>query len=108
MINVSGFKVYPREVEDVLFEHEAIENAAVIGIPDPEIKGSDIVKAYVVLKEGFKASDELIADIREFLRKNVSPYKVPKDVEFRKELPETLVGKVLRRDLKEQELGPEE
>jgi len=108
MINVSGFKVYPREVEDVLFEHEAIENAAVIGIPDPETKGSDIVKAYVVLKEGFKGSEELIGEIREFLRKNVSPYKVPKSIEFRKELPETLVGKVLRRDLKEQEMGPEQ
>lgn len=103
MIDVSGFKVYPREVEDVLFEHEAIENAAVIGIPDPKIKGSELVKAYVVLKEGFKPSDELVNGIREFCRKSVSPYKVPKFIEFRKELPETLVGKVLRRDLREQE-----
>ncbi|RDE15323.1 MAG: long-chain fatty acid--CoA ligase [Candidatus Thorarchaeota archaeon] len=103
MIDVSGFKVYPREVEDVLFEHEAIENAAVIGIPDPKMKGSELVKAYVVLKEGFKGSPELENGIREFCRKSVSPYKVPKSVEFRKELPETLVGKVLRRDLKEQE-----
>ena len=103
MINVSGFKVYPREVEDVLFEHEAIENAAVIGIPDPKMKGSELVKAYVVLKEGFKGSPELENGIREFCRKSVSPYKVPKTIEFRKELPETLVGKVLRRDLKEQE-----
>ena len=103
MINVSGLKVYPREVEDVLFEHEAIENAAVVGLPDPRIPGSDIVKAYVVLKDGYKASDELSGEIREFCRKNVSPYKVPKSVEFRKELPETLVGKVLRRDLQEQE-----
>ncbi len=103
MIDVSGFKVYPREVEDVLFEHEAVENAAVIGVPDPKLKGSELVKAYVVLKEGFKASPELEKEIREFCRKSVSPYKVPKTVEFRKELPETLVGKVLRRDLKEQE-----
>jgi long-chain acyl-CoA synthetase len=103
MINVSGLKVYPREVEDVLFEHEAVENAAVIGLPNPKIPGSDIVKAYVVLKDGYKASDELSGEIREFCRQNVSPYKVPKSIEFRKELPETLVGKVLRRDLKEQE-----
>jgi long-chain acyl-CoA synthetase len=108
MINVSGFKVYPREVEDVLFEHEAVENAAVIGIPDANIMGSDVVKAYVVLKDGYKESEELIAEIREFCRQNVSPYKVPKMVEVRKELPETLVGKVLRRDLMEQEMGPEE
>jgi long-chain acyl-CoA synthetase len=103
MINVSGFKVYPREVEDVLFEHEAIENAAVVGLPDPRIMGSDVVKAYIVLKEGFQASDELLSEIREFCRTNVSPYKIPKLIEFRKELPETLVGKVLRRELQEQE-----
>jgi long-chain acyl-CoA synthetase len=108
MINVSGFKVYPREVEDVLFEHEAIENAAVVGLPDSRIMGSDVVKAYVVLKDGYKASDELVAEIKEFCRTNLSPYKVPKDVQFRKELPETLVGKVLRRELQEQEMGPEE
>ena len=101
MINVSGFKVYPREVEDVLFEHEAIENAAVIGIPDPNIPGSEKVKAYIVLKDEYKESEELEAEIKEFLRQNVAPYKVPKFIEYRKELPETLVGKVLRKDLKD-------
>ncbi|MFX1484029.1 MAG: long-chain fatty acid--CoA ligase [Promethearchaeota archaeon] len=108
MINVSGFKVYPREVEDVLFEHEAVEKAAVVGLPDPKMMGSDIVKAYIILNEGYKASDELISEIRDFCRTSLSPYKVPKDIEFRKELPETLVGKVLRRELVEQEMGPEE
>ena len=108
MINVSGFKVYPREVEDVLFEHEAVEKAAVVGLPDPKIMGSDIVKAYIVLNEGYKASDELISEIKDFCRTSLSPYKVPKDFEIRKELPETLVGKVLRRELVEQEMGPEE
>ncbi|MHA1957998.1 MAG: AMP-binding enzyme, partial [Candidatus Thorarchaeota archaeon] len=103
MLIVSGFKVYPREVEDVLFEHEAVENAAVIGLPDPEKPGSERVKAYVVLKDGFKESEELLNEIREFCRTNVSPYKVPKAIEVRKELPETLVGKVLRRELQEQE-----
>jgi len=101
MINVSGFKVYPRELEDVLFEHEAIENAAVIGIPDPDIPGSEKVKAYIVLKDGFKESEEIEIELKEFCRNNVAPYKVPKFIEFRKELPETLVGKVLRKDLKE-------
>jgi len=101
MINVSGFKVYPRELEDVLFENEAIENAAVIGVPDPNLPGSEKVKAYIVLKDGFKESDEMIAEIKEFCRKVVAPYKIPKFIEFRKELPETLVGKVLRKDLKE-------
>ncbi|MFX0040320.1 MAG: long-chain fatty acid--CoA ligase [Candidatus Heimdallarchaeota archaeon] len=101
MINVSGFKVYPREVEDVLFEHDAIENVAIIGVPDPNIPGSEKVKAYIVLKDGYNETEDIIADIKEFCRKNVAPYKVPKFIEFRKELPETLVGKVLRKELKE-------
>ncbi|MFX0058193.1 MAG: long-chain fatty acid--CoA ligase [Candidatus Hodarchaeota archaeon] len=101
MINVSGFKVYPRELEDVLFEHEAIENAAVIGVPDPDIPGSEKVKAYIVLKDGYMENEEMEAELKEFCRKEVAPYKVPKFIEFRKELPETLVGKVLRKDLKE-------
>ncbi|MFW9972002.1 MAG: long-chain fatty acid--CoA ligase [Candidatus Odinarchaeota archaeon] len=101
MIDVSGFKVYPREIEDVLFEYEPIEKAAIIGIPDPDLPGSEKVKAYIVLKDGYKETDEIKNEIKEFLRQNVAPYKVPKFIEFRKELPETLVGKVQRKDLKE-------
>ncbi|MFX1302627.1 MAG: long-chain fatty acid--CoA ligase [Promethearchaeota archaeon] len=103
MIIVSGFKVYPRELEDVLFEHEAIENASVIGVPDPDLRGSEKVKAYVVLKDGYRETDEIKGEIKEFLRQNLAPYKMPKFIEFRKELPETLVGKVLRKDLKDME-----
>ncbi len=101
MINVSGFKVYPRELEDVLFEHEAVENAAIIGIPDPDLPGSEKVKAYIILKDGFHETDEMKMEIKEFLRQNVAPYKIPKFIEYRKELPESLVGKVLRKDLKD-------
>ena len=101
MIDVSGFKVYPREVEDVLFENEAVESAAIIGVPDPNLPGSEKVKAYIVLKDGYKESEEMEAQIKEYCRQVVAPYKVPKFIEFRKELPETLVGKVLRKDLKE-------
>ena len=101
MINISGFKVYPRELEDVLFEHEAVENASIIGIPDPNTPGSEIVKSFIVLKDGYKETDEMKNELKEYLRKTVAPYKVPKFIEFRKELPETLVGKVVRKDLKD-------
>ncbi|WXG46536.1 MAG: long-chain fatty acid--CoA ligase [Candidatus Atabeyarchaeum deiterrae] len=100
MIDVSGFKVYPREVEDVLYGHPAVLMASVIGIPDRETPGSEIVKAYVVLKDGYKEADELANDIKAFSKKSLAPYKVPKIVEFRKQLPESLVGKVLRKDLR--------
>ncbi len=101
MINVSGFKVFPREVEDLLFEHEKIEKCAVIGVPDTLKPGSEKVKAYIVLKDDFAESPEIEAEIKEYCRKNLSPYKVPKFFEFRKELPESFTGKVLRKDLKE-------
>ncbi|MFO7795356.1 MAG: long-chain fatty acid--CoA ligase [Promethearchaeia archaeon] len=101
MVNVSGFKVYPREVEDLLFEHEAIENVAIIGIPNEKLPGSELVKAYVVLKSGYRETDEMKAEIKGFARENLAPYKAPKFIEFRKELPETLVGKVQRKDLKD-------
>ena len=103
MIDVSGFKVYPREVEDILYEHKAVLMASVIGIPDPQTPGNERVKAFVVLKDGYKEGDELANEIKEFCKKELAPYKVPKSVEFRKELPETLVGKVLRKELREQE-----
>ncbi|MBD3211373.1 MAG: AMP-binding protein [Candidatus Lokiarchaeota archaeon] len=103
MVNVSGFKVYPREIEDLLFEHEAVESAAIIGLPNPELQGSEIVKAYVVLKGEYRESEEIKADIKKFASDNLAPYKVPKIIEFRKELPETLVGKVQRKDLRDRE-----
>ncbi len=103
MINVSGFKVYPQELENLLVEHDAIDNAAVIGLPNPDNPGSDTVKAYIVLKTQYNESDELLDDIQEFCRKNLAPYKVPKKYEFRKELPETKLLKLSRKDLKDYE-----
>jgi long-chain acyl-CoA synthetase len=98
MIIASGYNVYPREVEDVLFEHPAVKQAAVIGIPDP-YRGES-VKAFLVLKDGATATD---AEIVAFCKEKLAPFKVPKKVEFVKELPMTLVGKVLRRALREKE-----
>ena len=98
MIIASGYNVYPRDVEEVLFEHPKVADVAVAGVPDP--KRGETVKAYIVLKEGETATPE---EIIEFSRERMSKYKVPTLVEFRKELPKTMVGKVLRRELIEEE-----
>jgi long-chain acyl-CoA synthetase len=98
MIIVSGYNVYPREVEEALAKHPAVLEAAAIGVPHP-IKGEE-VKAFVVLKPGQTATaEELIA----FCREQLAPFKVPKAIEFRDALPKTLIGKVLRRQLAEED-----
>jgi len=97
MVNVGGMKVYPREVEEVLFEHPGVKEAAVIGVPDAF--SGEAVKAYIVPKEG--AGNLTEKDIVDFCASRLVKYKVPKKVEFLSELPKTLVGKVLRRKLKE-------
>jgi len=98
MIIVSGFNVYPNEVEDVLFTHPAVLEAAVIGVPDP-YRG-EAVKAFITLRSGAAATaDEVI----EFCRANLAKYKVPTLVEFMTSLPKSAVGKVLRRELREME-----
>jgi long-chain acyl-CoA synthetase len=99
MINASGFNVYPREVEEILFQHPAVEEAAVIGTPDP-YRG-ETVAAFVVLKPGFKANEQTKTEIIEFCKRQLTGYKVPKKLEFREHLPKTLVGKVLRRELRD-------
>jgi len=99
MINVSGFKVYPNEVEDVLSSHPDIIEAAVIGVPDKE--GSEIVKAFVV-----SSNPELdVKTVRDFAKTKLTAYKVPHQVEFCKDLPKTNVGKVLRRELRDKEIA---
>jgi len=98
MIIVSGFNVYPREVEETLARHPAVLEGAAIGVPHP-IKGEE-VKAFVVLKPGQTATaDQLIT----FCREHLAPFKVPKAIEFRDSLPKTLIGKVLRRQLAEED-----
>jgi long-chain acyl-CoA synthetase len=94
MIICGGFNVYPRDVEEVLFQHPAVAEAAVIGVPD-EYRGES-VKAFVVLREGMSASEE---EIISFCSEHLAKYKVPASVEFRTDLPKSTVGKVLRREL---------
>ncbi|XKG67053.1 long-chain-fatty-acid--CoA ligase [Mesobacillus maritimus] len=98
MIIAGGFNIYPREVEEILYEHPAVMEAAVAGIPDA-YRG-ETVKAYIVLKEGHNVTEE---ELNEFARKHLAAYKVPRYYEFRKELPKTAVGKILRRSLVEEE-----
>jgi long-chain acyl-CoA synthetase len=97
-INVGGYKVWPREVEDTLYEHEAVREAAVVGVPD-SYRG-ETVKAYVSLRPGKTTTEaELIA----FTRERMAAYKYPRQIEFLDEIPKTVTGKVLRRELRARE-----
>jgi long-chain acyl-CoA synthetase len=98
LIKYKGYSVYPREIEDVIYEHPAVKLCAVVGKPDPV--ASEIPKAFVVLKEGKTATAE---EIKQFVNSKVAPYKAIREVEFRTELPMTPVGKVLKRVLLEEE-----
>jgi long-chain acyl-CoA synthetase len=98
LIKYKGYSVYPREIEDVIFEHPAVKLCAVIGKEDPV--AGEIPKAFIVLKEGKTATAD---EIKEFVNSKLAPYKAVREVEFRTELPTTLVGKVLRRVLQEEE-----
>jgi len=95
MVLSGGYNVYPRDVEEVLFEHPDVREGAVIGIPDS--KYGEVVKAFVVLKPGATATKESII---EFCRERLARYKVPVDVEFRDDLPKSNVGKVLKKELR--------
>ena len=94
LIIASGFNIYPREIEEVLYEHDAILECVVAGIPDP-YRG-ETVKAYIVLKDGASVTEE---ELDKFCREQLAAFKVPRQYEFRAELPKTAVGKILRRTL---------
>jgi len=96
MILVSGFNVYPNELEDVISMHPKVDEVAAIGVPDE--KSGEIVKVFLTIKDSTLTKDELI----QYCRENLTGYKVPKQVEFVKELPKSPVGKILRRQLREQ------
>jgi long-chain acyl-CoA synthetase len=99
LIIVGGFNVFPREIDEVLYQHPKVKEGITVGIPDP-YKGERI-KVYAVLKDGESAtSEEFIA----FFRARLTPYKVPSEVEFRSDLPKSMIGKILRRALREEEM----
>jgi long-chain acyl-CoA synthetase len=96
MIDVSGFNVYPNEVEEALSGHPKIAEVAVIGVPQPQ--GGETVRAYVVRTDQSVGEDDIISYAREYL----TAYKVPKEIIFREDLPKTPVGKILRKDLRKE------
>jgi long-chain acyl-CoA synthetase len=98
LIKCGGFQVWPREIEEILMMHPAIAEACVGGIPDP--RQGEAVKSWVVLKGGYQATQE---ELQQFCREKLTGYKVPRFFEFRKDLPKTMVGKVLRRILQDEE-----
>jgi len=98
MIIAGGFNIYPREVEEVLYRHSKVKEAAVIGVQDP-YRG-ETVKAFIVLRNGEAATEE---EMIEYCKQEMARYKIPRLIEFRKELPKSLIGKVLRRVLMEEE-----
>jgi long-chain acyl-CoA synthetase len=98
MIITGGMNVYPREVEEVLYAHPAVLEAAAIGVVDA-YRG-EVVKAFVVLKPGAQATTE---DLVEHCRPRLAPFKIPKTIEFRSQLPKSLIGKILRRVLAEED-----
>jgi len=95
MINVAGFKVFPREVEEVLFRHAAVKEAAVVGVPDP-VRG-EAVKAFVVLQEGRRVTPE---ELRKICHEAIASYKVPETIEFLGALPKNPTGKILKKELR--------
>ena len=101
MIVTSGYNVYPAQLENILDANESVQMSCVIGVPDPY--RMQRVKAFVMLKPGVPASDETRADILAYCEKRIARYAMPKEIEFRDELPKTLVGKVAYRVLEEEE-----
>ena len=100
VITSSGYRIGPGEIEDCLIKHPAVALAAVIGKPDP-IR-TEIVKAFIVPRDGVEPSETLAADIRSFVRSRLSAHEYPREIAFRKELPLTTTGKVIRRQLREE------
>jgi len=104
LIKSRGYLIGPKEVEDVLAEHESVLESAVIGVADPDQR--ERVKAFIVLKDGFVPSKDLAESTRNFTRDNIAPYKVPKEIEFIESLPKTVTGKTMRKTLKKREGTP--
>ena len=102
MVNVSGFKVFTRQLDDIICEFPDVDMGASVGIPDPDRPGSEMVASAIVLKPGIEKNDEEKKKITDYLRGRVAPYKVPKKIIFMDQLPTSAIGKVLKRELRSQ------
>ncbi len=98
LIIVGGFNVFPREIDELIYQHPKVKEGITVGLPDPR-KG-ECIKVYIVLKEGETATPE---EFIGYLKERLTPYKVPSEVEFREQLPKSMIGKILRRALREEE-----
>lgn len=101
VIKSSGYRIGPFEVESALQEHPAVAECAVVGAPDPKGVRGIVVKAYVILAKGYEGSEELTKDIQNHVKETTAPYKYPRIVEYVKELPKTISGKIKRKDLRQ-------
>ena len=101
MIISSGYNIYPGQLENILDANEKVQMSCIIGIPDAYKMRA--VKAFIMLKPGVPASEETREELMEYCRKHIAKYAMPKEIEFREELPKTLVGKVAYRKLEEEE-----
>jgi acetyl-CoA synthetase len=102
IIKASGYRIGPFEVESVIQEHPAVAENAVVASPDP-VRG-EIVKAFIVLKPGYKPSEALVTEVQEFVKARTAPYKYPREIEFMDELPKTVSGKIRRAALRSREV----
>lgn len=100
VIKSSGYRIGPFEVESALLEHDAVAECAVVGAPDPKGVRGIVVKAAVVLAKGYTGSDELTKELQEYVKKVTAPYKYPRVIEYMAELPKTISGKIIRRELR--------
>jgi len=100
IISSAGYRIGPMEVENAMMEHPAVREVAAVGKPDAQ--RGEIVKAYVVLRTGFEPSPALVAELQEFTKRQTAPYKYPREIEFRAELPKNPAGKLLRRLLRDE------
>ena len=101
IIKSSGYRIGPFEVESALMEHPAVLECAITGVPDPEGVRGQLVKATIVLAKGFLPSDELAKELQNYVKKTTAPYKYPRVVEFVRELPKTISGKIRRVEIRE-------